>query len=282
MGAPTVNYEILADGYEVTAGEGGLRAIVPCIVAWEDAFTFADDVMGYGTAVVVGPVSYSIPWRFPGAPNAKMYASGCRITPIGAKRDALADGEGLRPGQYFTYAKVVVEFSTPPFKQAPEDDPANLHQLDPDNPITYCEQSVESGGTMETRRKGGYEFAEGDLTIVRHDLAVFVPESRLVLNFPRIPFLPWQRIQTYLGTLNDRIIFQCAVGTLLFEDAKTRFSATSQGLMGQSFQMTLVYRGWHWNMIPHPATGINTLVHKKGDPTKSLYEIKDWRPLFLL
>jgi hypothetical protein len=281
MGSPTVPYEILADGYEVVAGDGGLRATVPCIVAWEDAFTFADDVMGYGTAVVVGPVSYSIPWKFPGAVNAKLYASGCRVTPIGAKQDVLADGSGLVPGQYFKYAKVVVDFSTPSFTQDPSDDPANLNQLDPANPITYCEQSIESGGTMETRSKGGYEFADGDLTKVRHDLAVFVPESRLVLNFPRIPFLPWQRIQTYLGSLNDRVMFQCAIGTLLFEDARTKFSATNQGLQGQNFQMTLVYRGYHWNQVPHPVSGVPTLVRRKGDTSKGLYEIKDWRPMFV-
>lgn len=280
MGEPTVPYALMADGYKITSGENGFRATASFLTLWENAFVFHDDVMGFPSAAVVGPVSYATPWRFPGAPAARMYASSCEIEPVGVDGGPLPPTLGLAPGEFWTHARINVTWDTPPYAQSAGDDPGNLQQFDPANPITYCEMSIDSGGQMETRSKGGYEFADGDLTKVRSDLAVFVPESRLVLNFPKIPFLPWQRVQTYLGSLNDRVLFQCAVGTLLFESARTKFAATSQGLMGQSFEMTMAYRGYHWNMVPHPTTGVNTLVRKKGATSESLYAIKDWRELF--
>ena len=282
--AITVAYEVLADGYTVTGGlNEPIRATVPYRVNWSDAFTFYDQVMGYPTSPTQGAtIVQNAPHRFP-ATVAPIYASRAQISPIGApaatSSASTPANKGLSPGEHFTKAIVTVVYEPLPFDVDPsQDDPAGVNQLDPANPITYCEQEVDAGGKMTTIKGSGYEFDDG--TPVTSDFAKVDVESKIVLTFPRIPYLPWQKVQPYIGKVNSLAMLGCAAGTLLLENAKIKFSATSQGRKGTSYQLIFLFQPEDWNKLPKP-NGTLALVRKKGATSTRIYGTADFRAIFL-
>ncbi len=274
----TVPYKVMAQGYRLGGGgqSGGLRASVPYLVLWEHAFIFFNDVLGISSASAIGPVTNAAAHQFPPSPTLR--AVSAEIEPSGID-GVTGPMLGLAPGEFWTHAVVTVQYETSSFAQSLTDDPGYLNQFDPANPITFCEQSFESAGKAETLKADGYEFDDG--TKVTGDLVRITTETRLVLTFPRIPFLPWKRVQDYIGCLNDRTMLQCSTGTLLFESAGTKFSSTTVGLMGQQLTLSFTYQDNDWNSIPRPNSGVYALVRKKGDTSKRIYRYADLRALFL-
>ena len=263
---------MLADGYKITGGvKSPLRAMVPYLVSWDDAFTFVQDVMGSRTGAVVGPIANNAPYRFPASPN--LFAADFDMEPCGCDGQALGSTYGLSPGEYFTHAKITVNFEVPEFNPLGD----TTWQLDPTNPLTYCEVEIDNSGRFETLKASGYEFDDG--TPVTGDLAKVVTESRLVLTFPQIPFLPYRAIRSYLGKVNLNAIWEAPVGTVMLENTRIKFEPTSMGIANRSVQLIFVEQDQDWNKIPKP-NGVPALVRRKGDTAKRIYEYVDFTPIF--
>jgi hypothetical protein len=280
MGTPTVPFQVLARGYRIRSGrDNGLVAEVPYLVAWSDAFTFADEVIGYPSAASVGPIIYTDAYRFPPCP--KLMAIDADIEPCGCDGSALAANKGLSPGEFFTHAKVTVIFGTPqyPVSVGGAEDPNNLNQLDPDNPITYCEQAVKLGGRAVVV-KGVYDFDSSGQQ-VKGPVTVIETEAEITLTFPKIPFLPWKKIKPYLGRLNSVKILDCDRGTLLFEGSDIRANSTSQGLLSQQCMLTFSYNEHGWNSQYDPSLPGYDTIHRRAEPSKSVYEYANFSNLFL-
>lgn len=282
MGTPTVPFKVMAEGYRIDSGrDQPIRAIVPYLVAWDDAFTFHDEVLGYPSAASIGPINQTEPYRFP--PSTKLVATAASIEPCGV--DGITGPMlGLSPGEFWTHAKITVVFETPTFSLSSggAEDPNNLNQLDPANPITYCEMQIRQSGRAETMEGKGFEF-DSTLFRVRGKVTKIQRESQLVLTFPRVPFLPWQKIQSYIGKVNDRTVLQCARGRLLFEGTDTQFSSTSQGIIGQQVQLTFAYQDHEWNSLWNPKASppAYELVHRLTDTNQSIYQYANFADLFL-
>lgn len=282
--AISVPFKVLAKGYEVTGDtRSGYRATVPYLVAWSDAFVFADEVMGATSAVTVGAVAWRLPYRFPAA-TANLYATRFRIQPVGADGTTGHALKGLYPGEFFTHALVTVEFETPEVMHTQSDDRGSLHQLDPNNPITMCEQSVRAGGKMETRKSGSYIY-DDDSKPVPGDFAVPTSETKLVLRFPRVPYLPWQLIRPYLNKVNSVETLGVGAGELLLEDMDTAVQPDPSGIK-QVLQLTFAVSptpGVTWNHLPKP-DGTNVLVRVKADSgsgsPRRIYGTADFREIF--
>lgn len=272
----TVPYQVMAEGYVIEGNRGGAtQATVPYLVYWADAFTFYNQVLGYPSATAEGPITFYLAERFP--PEPSLIANRATIRPIGNNYEHSTGSDfGLVPGQFFKYCIVTVTFEVLPYIQENDDD--RLNQFDPNNPITLCEQSIQHGGKMVTLKSEGYEFDDG--AAVTGDIAKLETESKLVFTFPKVPFLPWATVQTYLGCVNDRRILQCPTGTLLFESAASKFSATTTGLKGQMLTLEFAYQNFPWNQIPRP-DGTLGYVRKKGDVFSGIYELKDLSQLFI-
>lgn len=279
MSTPTVSYKMLAKGYSVRGNlREGYQAKVPFLVAWADAFTFADQVMGVVRQPSVAPpagqasiVQAVVPWIFPGSASARLYATDFEIQPIGSNGEPLPTYYGLRPGEFFTHAIVTVTFETPHLQWQALDDPGNLQQLDPANPITLCDQSIKGGGQIRTRRGSGYVYS--DSKSLQGDIGVPEKQARLVLKFPRLPYLPWQQWAPYYGSVNDRSVLGCATGTLIFEGCETQFTATTSGIQGQMAVMEFTWQPFDWNQQNRPDTGALDFVYQKGHAGDSAYRI---------
>ena len=220
--------------------------------------------MGSSKATTVGPVTWIRPYRFPPA-VADLYAESFNIKPCGAGGSPIPN-KGLAPGEFFTDAIVTVNFATPSeSNQQGSNDPNNLQQLDPNNPITMCEQSIKIAGKMETRKAGSYMYT-GVLSTpepVLGDFGVLMPESKLVLTFPRVPYLPRKLIKPYIGTVNSIEVLQAAKGELLLEGMDTKIVLTNDG-ENQQIQLEFAESAFgDWNMVPDK-NGAPVKVYKKG------------------
>lgn len=263
--AITVPYKILVSGYQVTGDVlNGYKATVPYLVAWSDAWTFADELLGRTTSTTIGPITWHLPYLFPAA-AARLYAQRFTILPCGADGETSLTYGGLAPGEFFTHAKITVEFETPKQIQGFLDDPAGMNQLDPLNPITLCEQVVKSTGKMVTRKAGKYIY-EDDSKPVPSDFAKPESETKLELTFPRVPYLPWQLIQPYLNKINSVAILGCPVGNLLLEDFNTKVMAsTTEGLQQMLvLSFAVNHDGLDWNTVQKP-NGKYVKVRVSGD-----------------
>jgi len=257
------NYKVLANGYRVTGdAQSGYRAVVPYLLPWNEAFAFADEIMGLNTATTIGSITFKAPYRFPDA-AANLYVQSFEIEPSGADGSEPGDADhGLAPGEFFTHAIVRATFATPSWANAATEN--ELHQLDPDNPLTVCRQSVRAAGKMETLKAGHYVYVS-DGKKVDGDFAVPTCESVLELEFPQIPFLPWQLIRPYINKINSDEILGVGAGELLLEGMTTRVEATTTGMSQMivlSFAVTPT-PGVTWNHLPRP-DGTPALVKRAG------------------
>lgn len=281
MPAPSVPYKVMPQGLTVRGSrDRGYSATVPCLVAWSDAFTFVDDIMG-ATAGSALPPAWTLPWVFPNAGNARLYAQDFEIRPCGSDGQPEPAHKGLVPGEYFTHAVISVQFGTPDFVQdQATEDPANAFQFDAADPVTLCTQTVRMSGKMVTRKSGSYVW-DSDGTDVKGDFATPETETQLVLTFPRIPYLPWSQVRPYVGKVNLTTIFGCAKGTLLFEGTDIDFEPQSNGTYGMKAQVMLSYQhdGRDWNELPRP-DGTYALVKRKGDASRRIYEYSEFHNLF--
>lgn len=284
MPAPTVDYKILVNGYEVSGDvRSGYRARVPYLVAWKDAFKFIDDIFAGTTTTIsiVGPVKWNMPYRFP-ASNLNMYAQAFSMRPSGAGGEDISSiTRGLAPGEFFTHAVVTVDFSTPNEIQSSSQDPGNLNQLDPNNPLTMCEQSIQIASKMIQTSPGAFRYSSSGNS-VNQPIGILTTECKLVLTFPRIPYLPWKFMQPYVNTVNDSPIFNCVRGSLLLAGMDTKVSP-NKGQLSQQVQLQLHYNTFgDWNTLIAPGNVFDTIYRMGGpdDDTNRVYPYKDFSKIF--
>jgi len=100
MGAPTVAYKIAySPPPRYSASTQGLTASIRYKVAWADAFTFVNKVLG---------ISDGSPWALPASPNLK--ATDAVVNPVAIKDNPT--GGGTVPGEFYKHAHIDVTFSS--------------------------------------------------------------------------------------------------------------------------------------------------------------------------
>ncbi|MDG3003254.1 hypothetical protein [Paludisphaera mucosa] len=277
----TTPHRVVPSTYHITGDvESGYRAFVEYLVLWADAFVFVDEVMGLSTAATVyGAITYHAPHRLPFT-TAALYAHDFDLTPCGIDGDAVDDASmpnlGLFPGEYFSYAKVTVTYQTPGQGQAPGE--GTLQQLDPSNPITVCRQTVRSSGKMDTSKAGSFQYTSDSKT-VPGEHAIPSCESVLDLEFPAIPYLPWQAVRPYINKVNSVAVLNCGIGELLLEGMTTRVEATTQGF-SQNLVLSFAVAGTPgvtWNMLPRD--GVPVAVKRAGSGAP-IFASADFRDIF--
>lgn len=284
--APT----ILVDGYEISGDvRSGLHATVPYLVAWQDAMQFGYNALKSPTAVRVGGISWAAPYQLPLLVNGvqpPLYCNRLSIKPCGAS-GSIGTTSGINPGEYFTWAKVILGFDNVAFLQNAGDDPQGLNQLDPSNPITACEQSVKISGKVVTRKGAGYTY-DSTSKPVTGDIPVVLNEVKLILNFPRVPYLPWQAIQGYVGLINSAEILQCVKGSLLFEGTDIKSTPSLQGF-NESVSLQFAFnpdptgaseQGLDWNSFPLPDGSGYSMISAAGGGGERPYSYANMAAIF--
>jgi hypothetical protein len=293
----TVPYKILAKGFSIKGDvRSGLHATVPYLIAYGDFITFVNEALASPSATHIGGIIWNAPLQFPegfGGRTTALYCQAFDVQPAGPNGQPIVDdpnNPGLAPGDFYQYAIVTLSFDTIPFIQGVEDDPGGLNQLDPENPITGCEQSVDIIGKMVTQQGSGYTYDFGSFAgkPVPGDIPLIQNEVKLVLRFPRVPYLPWQTVQPFVSKINSVPILNCAKGSLLLEGMGTVIAPTPNGGLGQNAVLKYAFnpdptgqseQGMDWNSFPLPdGSGYSTITSKVGEMTP--YSYADFSAIF--
>lgn len=293
MSLPTP-YWILPDEYEKTGDiRSGLNATVGYLVPWANADAFAYAALAAPSANHIGGIIFQAPYKFPepfAGRTTFLYCQGFKIKPYAPNGQTVTidtSNPGLAPGDFFQYAKVTLSFSTITFLNFEGDDPQGLNQLDPSNPITGCEQSVDINGKVITQAGSGYTY-DSTGKPVQGDVGINVNEVKLMLRFPRVPYLPWQLVQPYVGKINSATTLGCGVGTLLLEGMTTVIGPQPDGTLGQNLALKFAFnpdptstgtQGLDWNSFPLPdGSGYSKITSVSG--SKRPYTYADFSAIF--
>ena len=289
-------WKIEYDGYSIRGNvRSGIQATIPFIMDWANAGTFIGQLIPSSAGATGGTIVWQAPFSITyalGARTVPLYAQSFVCTPLGY-RGVPATGSGLGFGDYFSDAKITVEFESTTMIQtgASVDDPAGKNQLDPSNPLTACEQSILSTGKVDTMPGGAWAYSSGSFSgkPVKGEVYLIRPEVRLMCKFPRIPFLPWQLIQPYVGKINLTAILNCVKGSLLLEAAPTIITPNMDGSLSQNLGLSFAFNpdptgatvtGQDWNNQPFPDGSGYSLVVGVGDATKSPYQYAEFANIF--
>jgi uncharacterized Zn-binding protein involved in type VI secretion len=283
----TYGARVMPKGYRITGDQrSGLQAVVPYFVPWSQAANFTNAIINPIYTTVVGLITFHLPYQLPTAVCATpVYAQSFEVVPCGIDPElnvaTVLPNRGLAPGEYFEWAIVTVTFNQIPWTFQGTDDPQNLSQLDPSNPITLCEQSVKMGGKMVTRKGSNYVYTSSGNPVIG-DVGVLVPECKLVLKFPHVPYLPWQLLQPYVTKVNSAPVLGCPAGTLLMESPDTTAKASLNSVVSveQAVTLEFAFDANGWNNLPQP-NGVFAAVSVAGSSgTQGIYGTADFTQIF--
>lgn len=281
-------------GAEVFAKDGvrfsgdmrsGLKATIKYRVPWANTFNFVNALVRPINQVRVGMITYSMPYQLPKQIAATpLYVSSFDIQPFGVQggmtSSTVLPYKGARAGEYYQYAAVTVGFEQNPFAWDATDDPQGMQQIDPANPIPLCSQSIKYHEKMVTLKGHKYRYVSTGQAVVG-DYAVPQYGADLVLNFPHVPYQPWQLgLPNYINTVNSQPIFMVQPEQLLFASPETETKAAMLGsdvMYENSLTITLKFNPIGWNKVPKQDGTYDDVV--KGDGT-GIYLLSDFRVFF--
>ena len=243
MPEPSVPYRILFDPLPTFSGQGGtLSASATFEVLWTDRETFINQALGLTTGSSGWPTP-QIPWDCPFQPNSGLLAASFSCTPHTVK-DSISPTDNTVAG-HFTFAHVQISFERPRYDY---DNPTKENQIDPANPILFCEQSIEYA--YRSLVIEGYQLqyvgAPSEIVPVGPFFTASV-QSVIVLNFPFVPYIPWNYLDPYIGRTNDRTLFGKPAGTICLKGASMRQETMSDGTNKTSCVLNLEYSDTGWN-----------------------------------
>jgi hypothetical protein len=261
-GGWTIQY----DGYQISGNvREGIHVTIPFQMPWSIAFSFIGQLIPPVTATTPGSIVWNPPFGITyqfGTRIVPVYAVSYTCKPLGWNGSPATES-GLAAGDFFSLARITVEFESSRMIQGFNDDPSGLNQLDPSNPITACEQSIQMIGKFETVDGGSYSYTSGAFSgqPVNIPMTLNRPEVRLLCKFPRIPLLAWQLLQPYIGKVNATAILGCVKGSLLLEGTPTVLTGGMDGSISQNLGLAFAFNpdptgnsltGMDWNSQPFP------------------------------
>jgi hypothetical protein len=216
----------------------------------------------------------------------KIYATSFDVQPMGVRDDLTAATslpyQGMAAGEYYKYAIVTIGFEQLVAQWDATDDPQAQNQLDPQNPIPMCEQSVKYHTKMQTLKGHKYRYVSDGKAVVG-DFATPTYGADLTLRYPHVPYQPWQMgLPRYLNKVNSTAVLLCDPGTLLFGPPDTTMKPAMLGgssTVEQSVTLTLKWNPDGWNRMPRVDGTLDDVVRAGGG---TIYETADFRPLFEL
>ena len=260
MGAPSVPFRQAATpAPRISASPQGLTAVVRYRVAWADAFTFVNEILG----ILDGQ-----PWQWPSSPNMRAY--NAEIEPLGVADNVAQQTKdvsyGSSPGEFYEWAMVTVTFgsqavlATMPFTG----DTINIppaDQFDPANPVEMSSYQVTYGTEMIKIPGGALKWsgtkADGSSQTV--PTTVRAPDSGT--TYWRVPtfdlnivmhnclYVDYSAVRDKIGKVNLGVTFTtCEQETLLFNGLQTNRREMSDGTVILDVTLNYKWKSIGWNV----------------------------------
>lgn len=259
MGAPSVSFaQMAAPSPRISASPRGLTTVVKYRVAWADAFTFVNEILG---------ILDGNPWIWPASPNMRAYDAD--IEPSGLRSDVASQSKpasyGSSPGEYYKYGIISVTFGSQaslavmPFTDVEGGPPAD--QFDPANPVPMSSHQVNYATEMIKIPGGGIKWAttKADSSAQTIPAGVANPESGS--TYYRIPTfdlnmtlhnclgVDYSVVRNKIGCINSAVTFtNCERETLLLDGLSTSRREMSDGVAIVDVTLKYKWRSIGWNV----------------------------------
>jgi hypothetical protein len=258
MPEPSVSYRILFDPLPTFSGSGGtLSASATFEVLWTDREAFINQALGLTTGSSGWPTP-QVPWDCPFQPNSGLLASSFSCVPHTIQGSISASDNTV--AGHFLYAHIQIGFERPRYDF---DTPTAQNQIDIANPILFCEQSVEYSGRTLVRDGYKLEYVGAPSgTVPVGPVFQIEVQSDIVLNFPFVPYIPWNYLEPYIGKSNNTTLFGKPAETIAFLGASLRQETMSDGTNKASCALKMSYNSSGWNKQLAPDGNLYTVVVK--------------------
>lgn len=296
MGIPSVPFKQAATPPpRVTASPQGLTAVVRYRVAWSDAFTFVNEILG----ILDGE-----PWKWPASPNMRAY--NAEIEPIGVTDDVKTQAKpvsyGSSPGEFYEWAMVTVTFgsqatlATMPYNPVeitgiPIDVPP-ADQFDPETPVEMASYQVTFGTEMIKIPGGALEWAaqdeDGDPQTIPAGIRPpdsgsaywRVPTFDLNMVLHNCVKVDFDVVRDRIGCVNATKTLACDPETLLFNGLQTTRREMSDGTGILDVTLNYKWKRMSWNRtLGSNGSGYRYVSKDSGQP---LYLPKNIDPRAIL
>jgi hypothetical protein len=296
MGVPTVKFAQQPNpAPKITASPQGLTSVVRYRMAWTDAFTFVNEILG----ILDGE-----PWKWPASPNMRAY--NAEIEPIGVdqnvKQQLKPISYGSSPGEFYEYALVTVTFgsqatlATMPYSPngitgIPVDVPP-ADQFDPETPVEMSSYQVTYGTEMIKIPGGALEWStqKSDGSPQTIPAGVRPPDAGSV--YFRVPTFDLNMVlhncikvdfvvvRERIGKVNSVKTLGCERETLLFSGLNTQRREMSDGTGILDVTLNYKWRATSWNV----ALGTNGSFYRyvNRDGGNPIYQLADIDPRQIL
>lgn len=297
MGAPSVAYKVSYTSPPRYSGSraNGLSAQIRYKVAWADAFTFVNDVLG----AVDGS-----PWACPASPNLK--ATEATINPIGVKSGGAGDGTtGSTPGEYFDKAHIDVTFNSQNQQVGGMDvsgsDAIPALQFDQANPVEMSSFSIQYSPQMIRIPGGALRWAPNNAngtvqtvpnTVKSPSLSggeyIRKPAFNLNITLHNCLYIQASNFEEKVGKVNNSIMFgSCAKETVLLDGISSTQRSLSNGVVILDVTLNYKWQKIGWNVAMGSDGEIYRYVTESGAPVYMYDDINPasvilpsqrWRP----
>jgi hypothetical protein len=278
----SVDYVILGEEHGFTEGaeeSRGLYATVPYLVAWDDRYTFANEVMGGSkqSGGSSGAWTQTAPLRYSESPN--LWARGMTIKPEGAIVPDMY-GNSTKPIRY-TNAIVTVNFGIPNYNYSTDVDPNFYNSLSPDpvenESLLWCTQELDFGVEVYTLPSSSVKYLSDNAHPAVHG-SLKISVVTMALTFHRLPFMPFPLLRDYADSVCDappnvpRKFLGCDKGTVYLVGARTTREASLDGTIAQKLQITFKWRKRDWNQVMRDDGTWDTLINNDTSSPNLAYK----------
>jgi len=244
MPVPAATWKYVFDqAPEVTGSGGTMTASAVFEIAIGDRNEFINSACGLTSGGGGWPLP-QIPWDCPFQPVSGLLCSGFKWVPFGL-RDSISGSDNTVDGHY-DFAHVTLNFERPKYDY---EYPSSQNQIDTSQPILFCEQTIETH--TRTVTVPGYELEYVGAPATEKPVGPvvkFAVQADYVLNFPFVPYIPWNFLEPFHECVNDRVLFGKARGTIRFSGASIKNEVQSNGVTRTSCVLKMSYNAIGWNM----------------------------------
>lgn len=290
MGVPTVDFaQSDSPPPRISASPQGLNAVVRYRMAWADAFTFVNEVLG---------ILDGSPWVWPASPNMRAYDA--QIEPIGIVGDVKSQAKpisyGSSPGEYYEFALVSVTFgsqsvlATMPYDSTTAVPPSS--QFDQDNPVEMSSYQVTYGTEMIRVPGGSLAWSASNANGGAQTVPATVRPPDAGSSYYRVPtfdlnmtlhnclFVDYSIVRDKIGKVNSQVLFtNCNRETLLLNGLSTSRREMSDGTLILDVTLNYKWRSIGWNVALGTDGVFYRYVTTAGAP---IYAVTDLGPLDIM
>lgn len=211
---------------------------------WSLADSVANQLRGYTTRIGTTTMRYP-PHQHPLSPNLQ-----CIDVKIEGVGTATLNASGL---PYYSDGFIAsCRYQAIPWMPGAVNDPGNLNQIDPTNPILWCTQELDFATEEYVHESNQYVWETGDSlngTKTGIPIRVTLGVTTMNITFHQLPYMPLATLRSLRNKINSTTFLGASAYTILFVGGRSVRDFSADGTICQKVSLTFKERDVDWRMF---------------------------------